>query len=129
MAWTDMRLLFAQEKQSQFRKTGWQGRRTNVRTVVRNWSSPLQEERKSSVVRSAGENGGSIIRRKSTGDKMLFIQKPVLIAAVNFFLMGTEGADTVPMPAISVIVSGRRKMGGRNTPALRHKLDRKPYGT
>ncbi len=104
---------------------GWQGRRTNVRTVVRNWSSPLQEERKSSVVRSAGGNGGNTIRRKSTGDKNLFIQKLVLIAAVNFFLMGTGGADTVPMPAISVTVSGGRKRGGRNTTALIHKLDRK----
>lgn len=93
--------------------------------MVGNWSSPLQEERESSVVRNAGGNGGSTIRKKLTGDKRLFIQKFVLIAAMNFFLMGTGDADTVPTPAISVTVSGGRKMGGRNIPVLRYKLDRK----
>lgn len=76
----DMPLLFMQKNQKRLRKTG---RRNSAGTVVRNWSNLIREGRKSSVMRTAGGNGGNFILKKLIGNRMLSIRE--------FFSYGNKG--------------------------------------
>lgn len=116
----DMPLLFMQKNQKRIRKTG---RRDSAGTAVRNWSNLLREGRKSSVMRTAGGNGGNSILKKLIENRMLSIREPVRIAEGNSFLMGTRGAGIAPTLAISMTASGGRKRAGRHTLAPTRRLD------